>query len=138
LALLILRLSIGAFFLILGWAKVSGEIHSGLGTFAHGSGAAIPSWMPSKLGMGYLYALPWAEVLVGCCLIAGFMTRGIGLVATLMLVSFSIAVTGLGEDKKPFSTNLLLIGIAMALMLLGAGHLSVDAIMPGGKKKKPH
>jgi len=138
LALLVLRLAIGAFFLVLGWSKVSGEIHSGMGTFANTASGAIPSWMPHGLGRAYLYCLPWAEVLVGACLIAGFMTRGVGLIATLMLISFSIAVTGMGETNKPFGTNLLLAAIAMAIMLLGAGHLSVDAIMPGGKKKKSH
>jgi uncharacterized membrane protein YphA (DoxX/SURF4 family) len=138
LALLVLRLAIGICFLVLGWGKVSGEIHSGFGTFANQASASIPSWMPHGLGRAYLYCVPWAEVLVGACLIAGFMTRGIGLIATLMLVSFSIAVTGLSNPPMPLHSNVLLIAIAIALMLLGAGHLSVDSIMLGGKKKKSH
>ena len=138
LALLVLRLAIGIFFIALGWGKVSGEIHTGFGTFANQASGAIPGWMPHGLGRAYLYCVPWAELLVGCCLVAGFMTRGIGLIATLMLVSFTIAVTGLSDSPKPFHENVVLIAIAMALMLLGAGHLSVDAIMPGAKKKKPH
>src|SRR4051812_37239164 len=87
---LLARLPLGVLFLVLGYNKLRG----GVGNFVSSASGAIPSFMPHALGNGYLYALPFAETIVGVCLILGLFTRAIGAVATLMLISFMIAVTG--------------------------------------------
>ena len=54
-----------------------------------------------------------------------------------MLTSFIIAATGWKPlaGVGPFHTNFVFLGLAMCLMLLGPGRLSIDALAPGRKKK---
>src|SRR3954466_10304782 len=90
LALFLLRVPIGLFFTLNGAGKVAG----GVGNFVSHASGVIPDWMPQALGKGYLYAVPWAEIIVGVCLVVGVFTRFTGLIASLMLLSFTIAATG--------------------------------------------
>ena len=133
LALFLLRLPIGLFFAIAGASKVAG----GVGNFVSNSTKTIPDWMPQALGKGYLYAVPWAEIIVGVCLVVGVFTRFTGVIASLMLVSFTIAVTGWrGQGGGAFHTNLILLCVALAIALLGPGNFSVDAFWPQRRKKQ--
>jgi putative oxidoreductase len=125
-ALLVLRVPFGLFLLLAGWAKIK----MGVGAFATAAAATIPSYMPHSLGNAYLHAVPFAEIIVGACLIIGLLGRFAALIATLMLISFTIAVTGLKDDPKPFNANVIYIAIALALALIGPGRMSLDALFP--------
>ncbi|HYO08811.1 MAG TPA: DoxX family protein [Tepidisphaeraceae bacterium] len=135
LGLLLLRLPLGVLFLMAGWRKVSG----GVGNFVSMASGAVPSWMPESAGRAYLYAVPWAELIVGAMLIAGFLTHFTALITTLMLVSFIVAATGVTDPNgAPFNPNVGYACLALAIMLLGAGRISVDRFVPGrrGRGKK--
>jgi len=124
--LLVLRLVFGLYFVIAGIHKVSG----GTGNFVKFSSDFLPSFMPTAIGKGYLYAVPWLEILVGLGIMLGLLTALSSLIATLMLISFTIAVTGIKSNPPggPFSTNLVFIAVTFALMMIGPGRLSADAI----------
>jgi len=91
------------------------------GTVKMFKGMKMPA--PSMMAM----ILVFTEVVGGLALIVGFATRiAAALIAISMLVALYVeAVTW----KAPFSKyklNILLIGVAIALVLLGAGAYSFD------------
>jgi uncharacterized membrane protein YphA (DoxX/SURF4 family) len=133
--LLLIRLPIGALFALAGW----GKIHGGVGAFVQKMIGAVPPWLPHPLGSAYLHALPFAELTVGICLVLGLFTRIIGAIASLMLVSFIMAVTHLKPPQSggPFDNNLLFLGITLGLALAGAGRLSLDGILGCCCKRPP-
>jgi putative oxidoreductase len=120
--LLIARLPIGFFFLIAGANKVKG----GIPAFVQSAGGAVPSYLPTSLGHGYLYALPVFEILVGACLILGLFFRPVAFVASLMILSFILAVTGVTSDAGPFQPNVVFLGLALGLAFAGPGAFSAD------------
>jgi thiosulfate dehydrogenase [quinone] large subunit len=133
LALLLLRVPLGLFFLLAGLHKVQG----GVGDFVSGASGLIPSFLPNSVGRAYLYAVPWAEIIVGICLIAGLFGRFIAMIVSLMLISFMIAATGIKPSgKEPLQYNIVLLGISLCLMLLGPGNFSADAFLPEKRKKQ--
>src|SRR5579862_8650870 len=99
LGLLLARLPIGAFFLLNGYTKVA---RIGLEPFVAAHIDDVPKVMPPWFGSNYLHALPFAEMLVGLMLMAGLFTRLAGFVASLMVLSFLIAVTGMQAKGLPF------------------------------------
>ena len=133
LALLLLRVPLGLTFLFAGLNKIRG----GVGDFVNGASGRIPPFLPNSIGRGYLWGVPWAEIIVGLALIGGLFSRFIALIASLMLISFMIAVTGIKPSSgQPFQTNIVLLGIALALLLLGPGRFSADAMIPEKSKKQ--
>ena len=136
LGLLLLRLPIGVLFVFGGHMKV---FKIGVGNFVAGSMEYVPSYLPPAVGKAYLYCVPWAELIVGICLLLGLMTRAIGLITALMLLSFMMAVTGWKDPQGgPFHLSIAYLCVALALMFLGPGRISVDAFMPRrrGKSKE--
>src|SRR5262249_36188375 len=131
--LLIARVPLGIYMFLAGLAKIQG----GIGKFVESTSGLVPSYLPQSVGQAYLHAVPFAEVTVGACLVLGLLTRVTGLIETLMLISFTIAATGLKplQGVGPFHTNVLLIGLAAAIALLGPGRISVDALL--WNKKSP-
>jgi putative oxidoreductase len=100
----------------------------GVGTFVSTFAEKVPSFLPTAIGKAYLYAVPATEFIVGVCLIVGLATRAIGLIASLMLISFMIAVTGIRHPQGgPFNDNITYLCIALAIALIGPGRISVDA-----------
>jgi uncharacterized membrane protein YphA (DoxX/SURF4 family) len=126
LGLLFVRVPFGLFFAIAGLNKIKG----GVSAFASGAMGTIPSYMPTALGKAYLYAVPWAELVVGAMLVIGLFTRFNAFIAALMVTSFTVAVTGIWDGGKPFNANLIFIGVCLGLALIGPGRFSADAFLP--------
>ena len=110
-ALLVLRVMPGILFLLAGITKIS----SGVGGFVAANVAKAP--LPEGLAKAYLYCVPWAEVIVGICLIVGLATRRITFIAFLMVLSFSIAVTKF-NPRGAGAPNLMMMAVLICRMLL--------------------
>jgi uncharacterized membrane protein YphA (DoxX/SURF4 family) len=96
----------------------------------------VPAYLPPAAGKAYLYSVPLAELLVGICLLLGLFTRVIGLITALMLLSFMMAVTGWKDPQGgPFNASVAYFMVALALMFLGPGRISVDAVLPRRRSK---
>ena len=131
--LLLARFPVGLLFFLAGVGKLKG----GVGNFVEHADKAIPSFLPLALGVAYLHAVPFAEVLVGLSIMLGIFTRIAGLISSLMLISFMIAVTGIHPSgREPLQYNIVLLGISLCLMLVGPGRYSADAMLPERSKKQ--
>lgn len=122
LGLLLARVPLGAYFVIAGFNKIQG----GVSAFVKQSSGAVPAFLPQAIGETYLYAVPFAEVVIGLLVVLGLFSRIAGLLMTLMLISFTIAVTGIVDSPKPFHANVVFIGIALMVFLTGSGSISLD------------
>jgi len=129
--LFLARIPLGLFFLLAGYTHIRG----GVGGFVTGGMTHLPAWLPPNLGKIYLYSLPFMEFAVGLFVIVGLLARASALVTSLILISILIAM-GAMDAGKPFHTNVILLGLALLLSLLGAGDFSVDRVMQR-KKSKP-
>jgi putative oxidoreductase len=123
LALLALRLALGAIMVGHGWHKVNGHLHDFAGNVAS---MGLPAWL------GYVSA--FVEFVGGILMLLGLLTR---CVALAILIDLSVAIVKV-HWKHGFMGNggyefpLALGTIAFALMFLGAGPISLDAIRGGG------
>jgi len=125
--LLVARLPIGLFFLIAGYQKI---FKMGPRGFAEKAGGTIPAWLPHSLGHTYLLLLPFAEFLVGLMVTLGLLGRIGATLMALILLSITIAVTGIADPKGgPFETNLVLLGLAAGLAFTGPGAFSVAGLI---------
>lgn len=128
LALFLSRCALGLYFLLAG----IGKIRSGVEVFYKGDFTRMkPIWLPDWFAMPYGHALPFVEVLVGAALILGFYGRAAAAVATLALVSFTIALYQAGaffpEKGGPFHANVIFLALAFLLAVTGPGTFSVDS-----------
>ena len=123
LALLALRMTLGIIMIAHGSHKVYGHMHEYAGYI---SSLGLPAWL------GYVSAL--TEFLGGVLLILGLFTR---CAAFAVLIDMTIAIgkvhwkhglLGAGGYEFP----LALATIAFALIFLGGGGISLDAIRSGG------
>jgi uncharacterized membrane protein YphA (DoxX/SURF4 family) len=130
--LFLARVPLGLYFLIAGYCHV----RSGLTSFVDGGMTHLPAWLPPNIGKTYLYALPFVEFGVGLFVTVGLLTRFSALVKALILTSILIAMGGI-DPGKPFHTNVILLGLALLLALLGGGEYSIDRIMQRKKSSKP-
>jgi putative oxidoreductase len=123
LALLVLRLVLGAIMIGHGYGKVFG----GLQSHAHFvASLGLPGWL------GYLSAA--AEFLGGILVVAGLFTRWASLAICLdMLVAIWKVhfKNGLLGDHG-YQYPLTLAAIAFALIFLGAGPIALDSVRRGG------
>ncbi|MCC5829653.1 MAG: DoxX family protein [Phycisphaeraceae bacterium] len=95
----------------------------------------VPPWMPDNLAMIYGRSLPFVELVAGGLLAIGFLTRINAFLITLMLTSFLIAL-GINfwpEAGPPFDFNLVLVTLAFLLVFTGAGAVSIDRLIFGGR-----
>jgi uncharacterized membrane protein YphA (DoxX/SURF4 family) len=78
--------------------------------------------LPLILTRPYAVALPWIEVLVGCCLVAGIWTRSNAVLLLLLLGSFAVAL-GVnlyrGTDMSCGCFGLEASGHSLGIALLG-------------------
>ena len=131
LALLILRVSAGLIFLPHGWSKVFGD--QGAAGFA--ADIAANYHIPTVLG----YVAAYAEVAGAILLIAGFLTRldALLLAGTMFVAAFIVQLPDALFEVQPGAIKafavlrgielpLSLFAICLALLLLGAGRISLD------------
>ena len=122
-ALLVLRLSLGASMLGHGYLKV----FHGLSQHAHMvAGLGFPAWL------GYVSA--FTEFLGGIALLLGVFTR---IAAVLVCVDMIVAIWKVHWHNGLFSPAgfefpLALAAIAFALIFFGAGAISLDHVLHGG------
>ena len=128
LAFLVLRLIVGVIMVAHGYSKV---FHGGLTQHAHRvASLGLPSWLA--------YPSAFTEFLGGILLIAGVLTRFVSL---LVLIDMLVAIWKVHWKNGMFGKGgyefpLTLAAIAFALIFLGAGAFSIDAIWrkPWGAK----
>jgi len=81
----LVRLALAAVFIIAGGLKVADPQASVQGVHAY---QIVPSALEAAVGWG----LPFAEIALGLLLVSGLFTRGLAIVAAVVLVSFMAAV----------------------------------------------
>lgn len=141
LALLLNRLSLGAYFLLAGYSKV---FKVGVEEFYEGPFQSLkPEWLPEWFAYPFGYALPFTEMLFGALLVIGLLTRVSAMVLFLLLVGITIALAENGvflynppQVPGPFHTNVILGTLALALVFLGPGGLSLDRIIRWQQSRK--
>lgn len=126
LALLVMRLTLGAIMVAHGYHKVFG----GLQHFAHMvGGMGVPVWL------GYMAA--FTEFLGGLLILVGFFTR---LAAFAIFIDLAVAIwkvhlhNGLlgSPDRPGFEFPLAVASLALALIFFGAGPIALDHVLRGG------
>lgn len=133
-AALTLRVVAGAIFLPHGWSKVAGE--GGASAFA--ADMAANYHLPTFLG----YLAAYAEVAGAVLLIAGLFTRldALLLAGTMFVAAFIVQLPDALYGVEPgaiksfvvlrgIETPLAMFAICVALVLIGGGRLSLDALM---------
>ena len=140
-ALLLCRLSLGGMFLLSGFSKSMGELRNGLGTFRRGFYAAMqPPFVPDFVATPYGYALPWLELILGLLLVLGLFGRVVALLVAFVMASIltsqvaAFGISAVEGQGPPFHANYVLLSLALLLVLLGPGRLSLDALIRGRKK----
>ncbi len=124
LALLVLRIVLGAIMIAHGYGKVFGGLHRHVQMV---SGLGLPGWL------AYLSAL--AEFFGGILVIAGLVARIaafailIDMVVAIAKVHWKHGLTSPGGYEFPLS----LAAIAFALVFFGAGPIALDSIRGGGR-----
>jgi len=126
LAVLILRLALGVVMLVHGSHKVFGGLHH---TAQFMGSLGIPAWLA--------YVASFVEFLGGLLILAGFFTRAaafavcIDMVIAIWKVHWHNGLTG-SPDRPGYEFPLSLAAIAFALIISGAGPISIDHILRGG------
>lgn len=133
-ALLLLRVVAGAIFLPHGWSKIAGE--GGAAAFA--ADIAANYRIPAFLG----YVAAYAEVFGAVLLIAGLLTRldALLLAGTMFVATFIVQLPDALYEVQPgaiktfvalraIETPLAMLAICLALVLLGAGRISLDHVL---------
>jgi len=125
LAVLILRLFLGFAFIMHGSQKL-------LGAFG-GSGVSGVAGMLTKIGLEPAHILAWVvsitEFVGGVCVFLGFITRfwAAGLVIDMATAVLKVHMpNGFFASKNGFELPLAFGVMALAILLTGAGSLSVD------------
>ncbi len=126
LALLLMRLTLGAIMVAHGWHKVFGGLHHPAQVVA---GLGLPAWL------GYVSA--FVEFLGGLLILGGFFTRVAGLA---VCVDLAVAIwkvhlhNGLigSPDRPGYEFPLAAATLAFALIFYGAGPIALDHVLRGG------
>ncbi len=122
-AILILRLTIGVFFVLAGLAQVL-EINGFVNTV---SGFAIVHDTTTGIVTLAQEILPWIEIILGMLLFFGLGTALAGIVVAFLSFVFA-AANGFVEGSS-LVKEVLFVAVGLALMLTGGGSMSVDAYL---------
>ena len=127
LALLVMRLALGAIMVAHGYHKVFGGLHQHA-QFV--SGLGLPAWL------GYVSA--FTEFFGGLLILVGFFARA---AAFAICINLGVAIwkvhwhNGLTGDHG-YEFPLAVAALAFALIFFGAGPISLDHILRGGSSVK--
>ena len=130
LALLVMRIVLGAIMIAHGSQKVFGNLHN----FAHMvGGMGLPAWL------GYVAA--FTEFIGGLLILAGFFTRP---AALAICIDLTVAIwkvhlhNGLTGSPGHPGYELPLVGaaLAFALIFFGGGPIAIDHVLRGGGSGK--
>jgi putative oxidoreductase len=137
-AALLLRLAAGLIFIPHGWSKIAGQ--GGAAAFA--GDIAANYHIPALFG----HLAAWSELAGGALLIIGLLTRldAFLLAATMFVATFIVQLPDALYEVPPGSIKLFvalkgielplsLFAICLALLFLGGGRYSVDALLPKRK-----
>jgi putative oxidoreductase len=122
---LALRLAVGAVFIAHGMTK----FQSPAGTAAWFGSLGIP--MPELM----MWVVTVVEVIGGICMLLGVLTRLWGVLQAIDMLTAIVLVTSKGgllykpDQKGSSELELMLLGGAVALALMGAGKVSVDQLL---------
>ena len=121
LAALALRLTLGILFVLHGWPKVKNPKQPAAWVRSTGW-----TWAAS-----FAYEFSFLEFLGGIALVIGLLTRIVGILFVLQMIATTIfARAKLGKKLMGgWETDLLFLAGALALVLLGAGAWSLDALL---------
>lgn len=125
LGLLLARVPVGVYFLLDGWTKFSG----GVGAYVAMNLPDATHFLPDGAARGLLYAVPYAEVVAGLLLVLGLLSRVGGLLTAGVVAVFVLLAGGLQVSTNapsPFTSQLILMGVAMLVLLVGPGRFSLD------------
>ncbi len=118
--LLLLRLALAAIFVYHGFSKIRAP--SGMA-----QGIGWPVWLVFLLGLG--------EFVSGVLSLIGFLVEIAGIYFAIVMLGaiyYKIFKWDIGFapiDKLGWEFDLIILGAALGLLLLGAGNISVDALM---------
>ncbi len=132
-ALLILRLGIGATFIVHGYPKL---FPSGPGGFA---GFLQNLGFPGPVFLAYVVSI--VEFVGGIAMVLGLFVRYVGvlmvieMIVTSSRVKMPRGVSFIFAKGTGWELDFLLLIIALALVLLGAGAISVDAAMMSRRRR---
>jgi uncharacterized membrane protein YphA (DoxX/SURF4 family) len=87
--------------------------------------------LPKQVAILYGTFLPYAEVTVGFLLLIGFWTTLASLAASVLLVSFIVALGVFPNSNRLFNKDIILLGGTVALMFSGGGRYSLDRFRRG-------
>lgn len=128
-SLFVLRLALGATFIVHGYPKLFPSGTAGFAGFLQNLGFPVPGifgWIVSVV-----------EFFGGMAMILGLLVRYVGALMTIEMVVTSTRVkmahgTGfIGARGTGWELDFLLLAIALALLLAGAGAFSLDAVLMG-------
>jgi putative oxidoreductase len=126
--LLLMRIVVGALFIIVGYPKIQAPM----------------SWMPGAGIPGFFQLLAAiAEFIGGMALIAGFLTRiaAFGLACTMavsiyfMKFRFGATFIDMKGGSNVYNLNLILFLISLLFMVISAGRFSLDRLLFGVRLK---
>jgi putative oxidoreductase len=126
LALVLMRLALGAIMVAHGYHKVFGGLHRHAQFVA---GMGMPAWL------GYVSA--FTEFLGGILVLAGFFTRPaaaaifINLFVAIWKVHWHNGLMG-APDRPGYEFPMAAAALAFALIFFGAGPISLDHVLRGG------
>jgi putative oxidoreductase len=126
LALLVMRLALGAIMTAHGYHEVFGGLHHHAQMVA---GLGLPGWL------GYVSA--FAEFLGGLLILVGLFTRAaafavcIDLVVAIWKVHLHNGLIG-SPDRPGYEFALAAAALALALILFGGGPIAIDHVLRGG------
>jgi putative oxidoreductase len=131
LALLLMRLTLGAIMVAHGYHKVFGGLHHHAQMVA---GLGLPAWL------GYVSS--FTEFLGGLLILAGMFTRAaafaicINLVVAVWKVHWHNGLLG-GFERPGYEFPLAAATLAFALIFFGAGPIALDHVLRGGGSASP-
>jgi uncharacterized membrane protein YphA (DoxX/SURF4 family) len=117
---LFIRLSMGAYFILAGLTKLENPA-----AFVN----EVQKFGVLKEPLATLYGLllPYVEIIAGGLLVVGLWTTLAGILTSLMLLSFVIALRVFPDPTSHlFNKDIMLLGATLSLLWSGPGYFSID------------